>query len=1268
MKRIFFALLAIFSFAFSAWGLDGGANIYPAIFLDFEYSGGAIDSTNPAFYSRAPGIWGKSGYVGGGSVAIPSFSQTGGVDGHCCLDKTANTYWGGTFGPIRFGSSAVGYDYDIERGIDRAWSITVCGWYKTQPGKDIGNNGTLFYRSGQFQVLTPGSADTGKLAVILPANAGYNTGSIMALSATTVYSDPGNWVFFAVTYDGTKTTNNVCFYRGSIGSSVYLVSTATADAGQLIGGEHNEFIIGASGQSAGLYSTAGYLDKFSVYAELAQTSKGALNLQNLENVRRSNLGLSPFYSDALPGDADVDGDVDANDINIINQNINAGPIRNYYWADGDFDGNLKVDQSDLNIANSHYTGIFNTTALNVATISNKVKIQSLGDVTFTSNPQASLYAARGEHEGFQIAVAPVGNYRINNISVSAGVFTNETNSFTLPAESITIYREEKVRISTEIDNPYFDPMLDTNVGNAVPNDVLIFWIDFGISRKAVPGNYTGKIIVSSPDRPDVEVPVGIHVWEFAIPLEHGLQTSYNLFRQELRNVYGGDWNNPADPNYRKWLKAAIDHRVSPIDMSMYTGESPANRFAKVTKKSDGTWLFNFDVLDAYVDYAIANGASNFNMGDLYWHFWQTFYGYDEASGTYKLFDTLTSAEYEQVFAAYMTQAKEHFKDSGSHPYTKNAFFYAFDELNPSDSAALQKLITRHDIIESIWPQLNTLTTGEPLRYPSYENHLDIWAGKVPNYITYTQPKVDALRAKGNQFWLYVTGYAPPYCNLQINEPGIEHRMLYWQTFLYRTEGFLHWGLNVWPHYRAPNPWLTGMTAPAVYDRWPNRAWDDSGWLGQYYVKGGGYLMYPGLNGPLPSIRLEQMRDGIEDWEYLNILGKQKSANVWDGLIGRAIAANVSSSIISNAKTAADISSVVQSMTVYSSDPTVMENKRIQVGNAIDSLLSVLYTQKTADINGDLSIDFVDLSIMADQWLLSRPSLKADLDCSATVDFVDFAQFAMLYRSILEDTSEPIPNPQAYIPFENDNGTYGSSSTANPAWRNIVPSTPEAVTTIGTSSCPTYPRIGNTDGVKGSFEKITGYGTPGTDLMQTLSYKYNIVTDVMSQAKSYTVTCWINSRNSSILSQGKYIFHQQGGSGSTAGPALRWGYQANDGKIGVYAGGSFQYTSAPVVAANEWNFLAMTVDSTTGAVSLYKGTKTSAAVLVQTWTGLTIGQLPTLSANNSSTAFILNGWTYNGTDAYTGYDLDEFRLYSSKTDNTGALPLSQIEAIRKYDLR
>ena len=57
----------------------------------------------------------------------------------------------------------------------------------------------------------------------------------------------------------------------------------------------------------------------------------------------------------------------------------------------------------------------------------------------------------------------------------------------------------------------------------------------------------------------------------------------------------------------------------------------------------------------------------------------------------------------------------------------------------------------------------------------------------------------------------------------------------------------------------------------VETKWPNRSWEA---MSHPAGNGDGQLLYPGPEGhPLGSIRLEMIRDSIEDYEYLYLLRK-----------------------------------------------------------------------------------------------------------------------------------------------------------------------------------------------------------------------------------------------------------------------------------------------------------------------------------------------------------------------------------------------------------
>lgn len=88
---------------------------------------------------------------------------------------------------------------------------------------------------------------------------------------------------------------------------------------------------------------------------------------------------------------------------------------------------------------------------------------------------------------------------------------------------------------------------------------------------------------------------------------------------------------------------------------------------------------------------------------------------------------------------------------------------------------------------------------------------------------------------------------------------MEARLVLWRHWKYQVSGQLHWGMTYW-----------GQENIAGRDgvNWPDIPWDT-----KPCRSGDGYLVYPAPGGAAfwPSVRLEQLRDGIEDHEYFELL-------------------------------------------------------------------------------------------------------------------------------------------------------------------------------------------------------------------------------------------------------------------------------------------------------------------------------------------------------------------------------------------------------------
>ena len=188
--------------------------------------------------------------------------------------------------------------------------------------------------------------------------------------------------------------------------------------------------------------------------------------------------------------------------------------------------------------------------------------------------------------------------------------------------------------------------------------------------------------------------------------------------------------------------------------------------------------------------------------------------------------------------------------------------------------------------------------------------------------------LDAVRERvrrGEEAWWYVCcGPTEPFANVLLDAPQIDPRILCWQLFQYRCTGFYYW--------RASQLGVNSSgTTPE--EKWPNRPWNPAT-SDVPPSHNDGLLVYPGPQGKAwSSIRLENMRDGAEDYDYLRILAryvrKLRKAEIGRDLMRRA------------ARVLRVNPELSTGLTVYTKDPAVVERERQRVGGLIEEARLIL---------------------------------------------------------------------------------------------------------------------------------------------------------------------------------------------------------------------------------------------------------------------------------------------------------------------------------------
>ena len=207
--------------------------------------------------------------------------------------------------------------------------------------------------------------------------------------------------------------------------------------------------------------------------------------------------------------------------------------------------------------------------------------------------------------------------------------------------------------------------------------------------------------------------------------------------------------------------------------------------------------------------------------------------------------------------------------------------------------------------------------------------VDIWC---PLTARLDAPFYAERRKAGDTLWTYVCcSPRPPYANFFVDQPATAHRVLFWQARKAGCTGLLYWCVC----------WWDGLPTPARGKPcFPDVPIDfkDLGTWKRYKDNGDGLLVYPGPDfTPWPSLRLEVVRDGIEDYEYLALLSR---------LVARAKALpperRPAPEWLAEAEALCTVPDAIsRTMTDYTDDPQPLLERRRRIGDALDRLTVLL---------------------------------------------------------------------------------------------------------------------------------------------------------------------------------------------------------------------------------------------------------------------------------------------------------------------------------------
>lgn len=493
--------------------------------------------------------------------------------------------------------------------------------------------------------------------------------------------------------------------------------------------------------------------------------------------------------------------------------------------------------------------------LRVATIDPLVKV--FRNTPLPGDPDVALHdAARGETATFQVVAWSAAG--VENLRASVTPFRAVTGEEVLEASHvrfvgyITIDRPTKRPASQPlhpVPGDFPDPLL-VDKTLAAPAGAQPIWITLPIPLDAEPGEYEAMASVSGEidGQPHTaQLKLKLRVWP-PIVAESRLWVT-NWWRMTARHLEIDP--QPGTPEYwnlmRRYARNMASHRqnvalISPL------------KLVDISEANDGSLKFDFDTFDRWVRIFQEEGVIGRIEGG---HIGTRLAGWESQFGAFLPVQTSEGWTIERVatddprvepfFSQFFPALVQHLKQRG---WLDIYMQHIADEPMALNRATYLQLAA---LAEQYAPELPII---EATHNRELVDIIDIWVPQLHDW-SRAQDFYAQRRATGDELWFYTCMWPQgDWANRFVEQPLLKTRLLHWINYKYGATGYLHWGYNAW----------------SGKDPFENPTREHGG--DQYLPAGDAWIVYPGKDGPLDSIRWEAVRDGIADYELLAQLGER----------------------------------------------------------------------------------------------------------------------------------------------------------------------------------------------------------------------------------------------------------------------------------------------------------------------------------------------------------------------------------------------------------
>lgn len=308
---------------------------------------------------------------------------------------------------------------------------------------------------------------------------------------------------------------------------------------------------------------------------------------------------------------------------------------------------------------------------------------------------------------------------------------------------------------------------------------------------------------------------------------------------------------------RTYLRNIADHGVNVTYVPLFTppldGVKRPTQLVGVTREGE-RYRFDWSLVERWLAEAKEAGFDTFEWSHIFsqWgavHAIRIYEGHGETETLLWVPETPATGEVYRGFLSQFLPAFERFLRD--HDLMERSLFHLSDE--PHGMEQLENYRAARTMLRELAPWYTVMDALSEVAF-AREGVTDVAVPKTES--------VPEFLAEGFDVWAYYCCFPRgPYINRLLDTPLAKIRMTGFTLYKMGVGGFLHWAVNYW--YESQTRTLIDPFTESDGHRWPNWPYGDP------------FVVYPGPDGPLDSIRWEALAESYQDYALLQAAGIER---------------------------------------------------------------------------------------------------------------------------------------------------------------------------------------------------------------------------------------------------------------------------------------------------------------------------------------------------------------------------------------------------------